>query len=137
MKVFAFKRKNILNRKCAVSLKERVLKSIVLLLHQKSYLLQVNNLASVPVGFQPVNIASLVNKSGLEILLVFKHQDFSASSLLLFNWHRATFALIICFKKLFIQVCAIPEVVPNPQPPKPPIYQPSQIAEHVTLQDLR
>ena len=29
----------------------------------------------------------------------------------IFNCHAKTVALIICFKKLFVQVCAIPEVV--------------------------
>ena len=33
----------------------------------------------------------------------------------IYNYRVKTVALIICFKKRFVQVCAIPEVVSNPQ----------------------
>ncbi|CAH3180306.1 unnamed protein product, partial [Porites evermanni] len=38
--------------------------------------------------------------------------------------------------RLYYDVCVTPEAVSNPQSLKPPIYQPNEIAEHVTLQDL-
>ena len=37
----------------------------------------------------------------------------------IFNYHVKTVAMMICLKKLFVQVCAIPEVVSNPPQSQP------------------
>ena len=96
---------------------------------------------AVPLGFQPVNIASLVSKSIWNITdiqtpgclnLVPRARAFGGSCRVwsfLFSCHGATFALIICFLEAFhLGLCNS-----NPQSLKPRINQPSDVADHVTL----
>ena len=78
-------------------------------LHQNSYLFSKYYF---PVGFQPMNIASKANR--YEMLMRFKRQSVREklhTFKFIFNCHVKTVALIICFKNLFVQVCAVPEVV--------------------------
>ena len=63
-------------------------------------------------GIPTHDIASKANR--YEMLMRFKRQSVREKLYTLkfnFNCHVKTVALIICFKNLFVQVCAVPEVV--------------------------
>ena len=69
-----------------------------------------------------MNIASKANR--YEILMRFKRQSVREklhTLKFIFNCHVKTVALIICFKKLFVQVWAIPEVGFQTRSRSPPI----------------
>ena len=83
------------------------------------------------MGFQPINIASKANR--YEMLMRFKRQSVREklhTLKFIFNCHVTTVALIICFKNLFVQVWAIPEVVSKPAVVAGPLTLEFQ---HVTL----
>ena len=82
-------------------------------------------------GIPTHDIASKANR--YEMLMRFKRQSVREKLYTLkfnFNCHVKTVALIICFKNLFVQVCAVPEVVSKPAVVVGPLTLEFQ---HVTL----
>ena len=82
-------------------------------------------------GIPTHDIASKANR--YEMLMRFKRQSVREklhTLKFIFNCHVKTFALIICFKNLFVQVCAVPEVVSKPAVVVGPLTLEFQ---HVTL----
>ena len=82
-------------------------------------------------GIPTHDIASKANR--YEMLMRFKRQSVREklhTLKFIFNCHVKTVALIICFKNLFVQVCAVPEVVSKPAVVVGPLTLEFQ---HVTL----